>query len=95
MYNNPQVVGTTLEIGHVCHVHWMILVVAVVGVAGIYVGRRRRRIVYVIDLADSAAMIILSGLGTCYLDFAALVMGIAALAVMTHQSKETAEQRNK
>jgi len=95
MYNQPQAVGTTLEIGHVCHVHWMILVVAVVGVAGIYVGRRRRRVVYAIDLADSAAMIILSGLGTCYLDFAALIIGVAALAVMTHQSKETAEQRNK
>lgn len=95
MYNQPQAVGTILEIGHVCHVHWMILVVAVVGVAGIYVGRRRRRVVYAIDLADSAAMIILSGLGTCYLDFAALVIGVAALAVMTHQVKETVEQKNK
>ncbi|MBE5911860.1 choice-of-anchor L domain-containing protein [Pseudobutyrivibrio sp.] len=95
LYEDPQAVVSTVELDHVCYIHWIILFVAIVGVAGIYVGRRKRGAVYAVDAVDAVAMFILSRFGTCSFDLIALVIGIIALAIMTYTVKDAAGQETK
>ena len=84
-------VAETVEEKHDCYMHWIIFMLAIVGMAGVAVFRKDRRAVYVITGVDAGLMVILTILGSCGIDYLALVVGVVAfeaLAILTNTKEE-------
>ena len=64
---------------------------AIVGMAGVAVFRKDRRAVYAITGVDAGLMVILTILGSCGMDYLALVVGVVAfeaMAILTNTKEE-------
>ena len=90
MYDEIRV-AETIEEKHDCYMHWIIFMLAIVGMAGVAVFRKDRRAVYAITGVDAGLMVILTILGSCGMDYLALVVGIVAfeaMAILTNTKEE-------
>ena len=82
MYNAPQAVEEVI-LDEECAIHWFILLVATVGVIMIYVNRKNRRNVYIVDATAGLIMLILAIMGSCHLDYLACISGVLAHFIFT------------
>jgi hypothetical protein len=82
MYNDPQMLEEVF-LEEVCVIHWVILLIATVGVVMIYVNRKNRKNVYIVDASSGLAMLILAVMGGCYLDYLACISGVLAHFIIT------------
>lgn len=95
MYNDKSIITETnvsTEIDKACHMHWYIMLFAIIGVVGIYLLRKKRMAVYMIDGVDAAAMLVLALFGSCRLDYMAFCIGIVAIVLISVLTREAARE---
>ena len=62
-----------------CSVHWLILILAIIGEAVAIVGRKRKKVVYGVSAADGILTLALAAAGSCIWDWIFFMAGILAL----------------
>ena len=74
-----------------CVMHLIILILAIMGVAGIIVFQKNRKVVYVMTGSLAAVMLLLTIIGNCQLDFIAMVVGVASFEAMVFLTSKKEE----
>lgn len=91
MYNDTPLLVQAFEADN-CFIHWIILLIALAGIVFVYVNRKNRKSVYIIDAISGMIMLILVIRGACGLDYLALAAGIIALFAATLAADDTEKE---